>query len=213
MPSCGPVAGEAAALAQAIGATPQALADLGRFKVLLEEGNGRMNLVGPSALGEFWTRHALDSAQLLQIEPEARTWADLGSGAGFPGIVLAILVKNLCGAKIHLVESMTKRARFLAEVVEELDLPATVHPVRAEALNPPRDLDVVTARACAPLSRLLQYAFPYIASGAVGLFLKGRDVEQEIDDARRSWRFTAELRPSLSDASGRVLRIERLARV
>ena len=104
-----------------------------------------MNLVGPSALAAFWLRHAYDSAQLLFLAPEALTWADLGAGAGFPGIVLAIKLKGREGAHVHLVESMAKRCRFLSEVVAALDLPATVHNVRAESLE--IKVDAVTARA------------------------------------------------------------------
>lgn len=194
-------------------ASPLALADLDLYRQLLEEGSGRMNLIGPSALAEFWTRHALDSAQLLDLEPQASVWLDIGAGGGFPGIVLAILLKARGGARVHLVESVAKRAGFLAEVVERLGLPAVVHCARAESLARPPGLQIVTARACAPMPRLLGYAFPHLKSGARGLFLKGRGVEAELTEARRSWRFGAELLPSVSDPSGRVVRIERLSRV
>jgi 16S rRNA (guanine527-N7)-methyltransferase len=126
-------------------------------------------------------------------------------------LVLAILLKGRPGACVHLIESMTKRCRFLAEVTEALDLPAVVHNARAESLD--LEVEVVTARACAPLDRLLTYARPYLARGAKGLFLKGAEVEAEITEARRNWRFQARTRPSLSDARGRLLSIEELARV
>ena len=211
-PSAGPE-GDPACAFLVEDASPTALADLGRYRRLLGEWNARMNLVGPSELAAFWTRHALDSAQLLRLEPDARIWLDIGAGAGFPGVVLAILLKGRPGVRVHLVESMAKRARFLAEVVGSLALPAVVHAVRAETLARPAGLQVVTARACAPMPRLLGYALPHLKSGAKGLFLKGRGVEAELTDARQSWRFEAELLPSLSDPSGRVVRIERLARV
>ena len=170
-----------------------------------------MNLVGPSALEAFWGRHAYDSAQLLPLAPGARTWADLGAGAGFPGLVLAILLKGQGGAKVHLVESMAKRCRFLDEVVGALGLPASIHHARAESLT--LTVDIVTARACAPLPRLLEFAWPYLRKGATGLFLKGQDVEAELSEATTSWDFKAELLPSLSDPSGRIVRVKGLRRV
>src|SRR3954467_9567551 len=123
---------DATEFARLSGATPTQIADLERFRQMLEGGNAVMNLVGPATLPDFWSRHAWDSAQLLKIAPQALTWADLGAGAGFPGLVLAILGKGRAGFHVHLVESTTKRCRFLAEVVQALDLPATVHNARAE---------------------------------------------------------------------------------
>ncbi len=156
------------------GATPAQMADLERFRVMLAEKNEVMNLIGPATLPDFWSRHAWDSAQLLKLAPEARAWADLGAGAGLPGLVLAILGKGITGFHVDLVESMTKRCKFLSEVVAELGLPATVHNARAENLD--LTVEIVTARACAPLHRLLRYAQSYLQSGATGLFLKGQDV-------------------------------------
>ncbi len=188
------------------------MADLEHYRALLDTWNGRINLVGPSAMAAFWRRHAFDSAQLLRLEPDARVWADLGTGAGLPGVVLAILLKGVPGAQVHLVESLLKRCRFLEEVVTALELPAVVHRARAETLKL-TGIEVVTARACAPLARLLEYAQPVLRKGVRGLFLKGRDVESEIADARRIWRFEVALIPSLSDPSGRIVRVEKLARV
>ena len=187
------------------------MADLGAYLTLLTEWNGRMNLVGPSALAEFWPRHAFDSAQLLQRAPDARVWADLGAGAGFPGLVLAILLKGAEGAGVHLVESMAKRCRFLAEVVQTLSLPATVHNARAEDLG--IRVDIVTARACAPLPRLLGYAEPYLKRGATGLFLKGQDVVVELTEAAKYWKFEADLSASSSHPDGRILQVKGLSRV
>jgi 16S rRNA (guanine527-N7)-methyltransferase len=201
------------AFAAATGASDSALAALDAYLELLTEWNGRMNLVGPSALASFWLRHAYDSAQLLTLAPSARVWADLGSGAGLPGVVLAILLKDRPGAELHLVESMHKRSRFLAEVARQLDLPATIHTRRAEDIAPPGGLEVVTARACAPLTRLLAFAYPCLAAGAVGLFLKGRDVEHELTEARLAWQFDSLIHTSLSDPSGRVLQLQKVTRV
>ena len=201
---------DAASFARASGATPGQMAELDRFHELLAAWNENMNLVGPATLPVFWNRHAWDSAQLLRLAPEALVWADLGAGAGLPGLVLAVLGKGRAGFHIHLVESMAKRCRFLAEVVRELDLPATVHNERAENLA--IDVDIVTARACAPLVRLLGYAQPYLRAGATGLFLKGQDVAAELIEAATSWDFEADTVPSLSDPRGQVVRVRRLGR-
>jgi 16S rRNA (guanine527-N7)-methyltransferase len=195
----------------AVGADDLQIADLEAFRALLADWNEKMNLVGPSAMAEFWLRHALDSAQLLALAPKAKIWADLGAGAGLPGLVLAILLKGRDGAHVHLVESMAKRCRFLTAVVEALALPATVHQARAEDLS--LKVHVVTARACAPMSRLLGYARPYLRKNVVGLFLKGQDVEIELSEATRYWGFQATLRPSLSSPQGRIVELRRLSRV
>ena len=205
------LAGLPAEFLDVVGATPARLEDVERFRLRLIEANRVTNLVGDSTLGDFWRRHFIDSAQLLWLAPSAGVWADLGSGAGLPGLVLAILLKDRPGARVHLIESMVKRCRFLAEVVEALDLPAMVHNVRAESLE--LKVEMVTARACAPLARLLTFARPYFARGARGLFLKGAEVDAEIAEARRNWRFKARTTPSLSDPRGRLLSIEELVRV
>jgi 16S rRNA (guanine527-N7)-methyltransferase len=193
------------------GATSAQMTDLNAFREALADWNTRMNLVGPSALPEFWRRHAYDSAQLLVLEPEALRWADLGAGAGFPGLVLAILLKGKAGAMVHLVESMAKRCRFLETVVETLALPATVHHARAEDLD--ISVDVVAARACAPLTKLFGYAQPYLRRGATGLFMKGQDVVAELESATKSWRFEAELIDSRSHTDGRIVRMRKLKHV
>jgi len=204
------------AFAAATGAGERAMADLGAYLDLLTLWNGRMNLVGPSALAEFWLRHAYDSAQLLALAPKARVWADLGAGAGFPGLVLAILLKGETGgAKVHLVESMLKRCNFLCEVANQLDLPVEIHNRRAEDMQI-GGVEVVTARACAPLQRLLGFAWPLLGASfreaTIGLFLKGENVEQELTEARQTWDFHVERIDSRSDPSGQILRIERLTR-
>ena len=200
----------AADFAAAAGASPAALADLEQYRSYLIDWNQRMNLVGPATLDVFWSRHAWDSAQILPLAPEALTWADLGTGAGLPGIVLAILQKDRPGFHVHLIDSLAKRCRFLTEVVEGLKLPATVHNSRAEDLS--LTVDIVTARACAPLHRLFGYGQPYVKRGATALFLKGQDVASELEDATRHWDFEADVLPSLSDARGRIVRVKRLGR-
>ena len=202
---------DAAAFQAATAATAAQMADVEAFRGLIAERNTQMNLVGPSALADFWLRHAFDSAQLLALAPDALTWADLGAGAGFPGIILAILLKDRPDAHVHLVESTAKRCRFLTEVVVALGLPATVHNARAESLE--LKVDAVTARACAPMVRLLSYAWPYLCRGATGLFLKGQDVEVELKEATKYWKFHARLNRSLSHEQGRIVQLKRVSHV
>jgi 16S rRNA (guanine527-N7)-methyltransferase len=202
---------DAAAFQRLTGCTDAQLADLTRFQVLLAEWNAVMNLVGPATMAAYWNRHAWDSAQLLKLAPEATTWADLGAGAGLPGVVLAILLKDTPGAKVHLVESMAKRCRFLRVVVDELGLPAEIHNARAEELD--LKVQVVTARACAPMVRLLGYAQPYLKRGAVAWFLKGQDVASELAEAATYWKFESDLRPSLSDPRGQIVQVKGLKSV
>lgn len=201
---------EKAAFQARTGATPQQMADLEAFRIRLGDANAVMNLVGPDSLTDFWNRHVWDSAQLLAHALEARTWADLGAGAGFPGVVLAILMKRREGAHVWLIDSLGKRCRFLQEIVDALDLPATVIIGRAEEQEV--TCDIVTARAVAPMEKLLGYAQPYFQRGAQGLFLKGEKAESELIEARKSWHFEAELAPSQSDVRGRIVTIRSLRR-
>ena len=204
----GLIIGDALSFAKASGASPTAMTALEHYRSYLEDWNQRINLVGPATLPVFWSRHAWDSAQLLNLAPDALLWADLGTGAGLPGIVLAILEKDRPGFHVHLVESMAKRCRFLQEVVQGLGLPATVHHSRAEDLA--LSVEIVTARACAPMSRLFGYAQPYFKRGATGLFLKGQDVASDLVEATKSWDFDADILPSLSDPRGQIVRVRRL---
>jgi len=202
---------DAAGFQDLTGVSDSQLADLQRFQAMLAEWNAVMNLVGPATIATYWNRHVLDSWQLMPMAPDAKSWADLGAGAGLPGVVLAILLKDTPGARVHLVESMTKRCRFLSEVTTALNLPAQVHNARAEELD--LKVDIVTARACAPMTKLLGFSEPYLKRGAVGLFLKGQDVAAELSEAAASWKFDAELRPSQSDPRGRIVQVKRLSRV
>lgn len=203
---------DAAAFQAISGASSTEMADLHAYKALIGQWGERMNLVGPSALTQFWPRHAWDSAQLLDLAPTQRVWADVGAGAGFPGLVLAIFLKRRPGSVVHLVESITKRCRFLEAAAETLRLPVVVHNARAEHTRI-EGLEVVTARACAPMVRLLGFVEPMMRGGAEGLFLKGRDVEAEIQQALASWRFTAELIPSRSGEGGNIVKVKRINRV
>jgi 16S rRNA (guanine527-N7)-methyltransferase len=201
---------DAAGFAALSGATAEEVAALDRYRLMLAEWNEKINLVGPATLEVFWSRHAWDSAQLLPLAPDALKWADLGTGAGLPGVVLAVLGKRRPGFHVELVDSLAKRCRFLEAVVDALDLPATVRNARAESLD--LAVDVVTARACAPLTRLLGYAQPYLRRGATGLFLKGQDVASELEEATRYWELEADVLPSRSDPRGRIVRVRRLRR-
>lgn len=190
----------------------EALDDLSIFLDRLTVQNEVMNLVGPATLPHFWSRHVLDSAQLLDRRPDARLWADLGAGAGFPGVVLAILLKHsdLPDPHVYLIDSLAKRCRFLQVLVDELKLPATVINDRAENLD--LRVDVVTARAFAPFPKLFQFAERFFKNGADGWFLKGENVESELAEAGKQWRFEVDQYESLSDPRGRVVHIRRLKR-
>ena len=192
-------------------ATPAQMADLGTLIERLTAANAVMNLVGPDSLQDVWNRHILDSAQLIDLAPDAATWADLGAGAGFPGLVLAILLKDRADSHVWLIDSLGKRCRFLQEVVEALSLRATVVNGRAEEQQ--IKVDVVTARALAPMDRLLGYAQPYLQRGAQGLFLKGEKAEAELIEARKAWQFDSALSVSRSDPRGRIVSVRSLRRV
>ena len=191
-------------------ATPAQMADLGTLIERLTAANAVMNLVGPDTIPDVWNRHIFDSAQLLDLVDEAATWADLGAGAGFPGLVLAILLKERADSHIWLVDSLGKRCRFLQEVVDALSLRATVVNGRAEDQR--IKVDVVTARALAPMDRLLGYAQPYLQRGAQGLFLKGEKAEVELIEARKVWQFDSSLSVSRSDPRGRIVSVRSLRR-
>jgi 16S rRNA (guanine527-N7)-methyltransferase len=187
------------------------MADLEALISRLTAVNAVMNLIGPDTLPDVWNRHILDSAQLLDLVPVASTWADLGAGAGFPGLVLAILLKDRADSHVWLVDSLGKRCRFLQEVVDALSLRATVVNGRAEDQR--LKVDVVTARALAPMDRLLGYAQPYLQRGAQGLFLKGEKAEAELIEARKVWQFDSLLSVSRSDPRGRIVSVRSLRRV
>lgn len=192
-------------------ATPAQMADLQSFIDRLTQANEVMNLVGPDTLPDVWNRHVWDSAQLLEQAPDAQTWADLGAGAGFPGVVLAIMLKATPRSHVWLIDSLGKRCRFLQEVVDALSLRATVINGRAE--ENAVTVDVVTARAVAPMDKLLGYAQPYLQRGAQGLFLKGEKAEVEVADARLVWQFESSLSVSRSDPRGRIVSVRSLRRV
>jgi 16S rRNA (guanine527-N7)-methyltransferase len=187
----------------------ETIARLDRFAALLIERQKILNLIARSTLSTLWTRHIADSLQLLTLAPAATKWVDLGSGAGFPGLVLACALIEVPGARVDLVESIQKKAKFLRDVVNALALPAIVHARRIEdfaAANKTR-FDVVTARALAPMDKLLGYVTPLLKRGAVGLFPKGQDVAAELTQASKSWNIEYELVPSMTNPNGRIVRV------
>jgi len=186
---------------------------LNNFVALLLLWQSKFNLVASSTLPILWTRHIADSLQLLPLAPEARVWVDFGSGAGFPGIPIACALAGTPGALVHLVESVGKKANFLREVVQATGIPAQVHQERAEKFGEScaEAVDVVTARALAPLKVLCDQAFPLISRGAIGLFPKGQDVAAELTEAAKYWRLEASTVPSVTSAEGAIVIVRHLA--
>jgi 16S rRNA (guanine527-N7)-methyltransferase len=182
-------------------------ARLDRFAALLLDWQSRMNLIAASTVPTLWTRHIADSLQLLAIAPQARKWADLGSGAGFPGVPIACALAAEPATEIHLIESNQKKTAFLREAVRITGAPAIVHAERvADFAKIFRgELDVITARALAPLPELLSIAYPLLKSGAQGLFPKGQDVEAELTQATKCWSIQATLVPSRTDPKSRIV--------
>jgi 16S rRNA (guanine527-N7)-methyltransferase len=179
------------------------VAKLERYVAMLVAWQERLNLVARSTLADPWRRHVLDSAQLYGLVPAgARTLVDLGSGAGFPGLVLAMMGVP----EVTLVEARQKKCRFLEAVAAATDTPVTVKAMRAEALSGP-PVDVVTARALAPLDELLALSSHLLGPSTTCLFLKGERVEGELTEARARWMMTVAKHPSLSHADGVLLEI------
>jgi 16S rRNA (guanine527-N7)-methyltransferase len=172
-----------------------------RYADLLNDWQKRVNLVSAKTLPQLWDRHFADSAQILRLAPDAKVWLDLGSGAGFPGLVIAILQANHANFRMHLVEATAKKCAFLAEVARATSAPVEIHCMRIEELSKSATSlkpDIVTARALAPLPDLLKLAAPWLERGARGLFLKGRDAAKEIESAKKRFDFTCNLHPSMT---------------
>ena len=174
----------------------------------------RQNLIATSTIPQIWTRHVADSLQLLPLAPDAKIWADFGSGGGFPGIALACVLAGQAGTMVHLIESVGKKATFLSEAVRATGINAIVHHMRAEefAKSCAEPIDVVTARAVAPLKALCDQALPLIAKGAMGLFPKGQDVDAELTEAAKYWTIQATKVPSVTSPDGRIVVIRGLAK-
>lgn len=173
--------------------------------------NAKINLIGPATERDVWNRHILDSAQLIALVPSALNWLDLGSGGGFPGLVVATMMKQRVGGHVDLVDSNRKKAGFLQAMTGTLALPARVHAQRIEDVAVD-GIEIVTARALAPLPLLLSFAHPWLATGATGLFHKGRDYAQEVEESARSWSFDLLEHRSAIDPASVILRITNLRR-
>lgn len=197
----------------------ETIARLDRFVDLLLNWQRRTNLIAPSTVPSLWTRHVADSLQLLQLveAPQAKppVWLDLGSGGGFPGIVIACALADVPGAQIHLVESNLKKAAFLREAIRETNAPGIVHAARIESLAPTltaMDVDYVTARALAPLPDLLGMIAPFVKKGAKGLLLKGQDLDHELTESTKRWHIEAESVASRTSNTGRILIVHALSK-
>jgi 16S rRNA (guanine527-N7)-methyltransferase len=189
-------------------------ARLDRYVDLLREWQAKTNLVAPSTLPNLWTRHISDSLQILNLAPTAKRWADLGSGGGFPGVVLACALAETPGAKVHLVERNAKKAAFLREALRVTNSPGTVHLAEigdsVDRITGP--VDCVTARAVAPLHLLIGFAEPLVRAGAKALFLKGQDVEAELTEATKYWKISPHLHSSRTGGHGWIVELDRIER-
>jgi 16S rRNA (guanine527-N7)-methyltransferase len=182
---------------------------LALYAALLRRWQRVLNLVAASTLDQIWMRHIADSAQLLELAPRARCWIDMGSGAGFPGLVLAICLAEQGGSNVHLIESDRRKVAFLREVARQTNVGVQIHNARIEVAMPSivPPVDVVTARALAPLRRLVEMGKMHLDRGAIGLFPKGQDVDRELTEATKYSKYCFQLAPSRTHANGRIVRV------
>jgi 16S rRNA (guanine527-N7)-methyltransferase len=189
-------------------------ARLERYVDLLVAWQAKTNLIAPSTLPNLWTRHISDSLQLLSLAPSATTWVDLGSGGGFPGVVLACALAETPGANIHLIERNAKKAAFLREAIRVTAASGTVHLADigdiVDRITGP--IDCITARALAPLHQLIGFAEPVVRKGATALFLKGQDVESELTDATKYWIIEPRLHSSRTSGNGWIVELDQIER-
>lgn len=187
--------------------------ELVAFESMFRTWASRINLAAPSTLDDVWDRHILDSAQLVPLARGALRYLDLGSGGGFPGLVIAFLLKEKPGGQIDLVESNRKKAGFLQAVTGQFSLPARIHARRIDGkISGLEQPEVVTARALAPLPLLLDLAFPWLSTGARGFLHKGRDYRQEIQESSLQWQYDLVEHRSKLDADSVILEITDLKR-
>lgn len=200
---------DASAFQRETNVSRETLDRLAAYESVLRKWQPKINLIGPSTLPDLWRRHFLDSAQLHPLLPEAtRVLVDLGSGAGFPGLVLAILGVP----EVHLVESDSRKAAFLREAARLAAAPVIVHNKRIEAVAGIQ-ADVVTARALAPISDLLGWSHPFLGSRGVALFLKGQNLDDELAATNGTWTMRTERFSSRTDPTGTIVRIDGIDRV
>lgn len=193
--------------AELTGVSRETLARVRSYLEALDAWRERINLIGPGEGRHLWRRHVLDSLQLIaEIPADAEKIVDIGSGAGFPGLVIACAMAERPGASVTLVEKSFRKSEFLEAAIREAGLPARVLNVRVED-KPQHRYDVLTARALAPLTKLLGYGYAWLKPSGKALLLKGRDTAAELDDARREWAFDLTRRTSMSSQEGVVLNI------
>jgi 16S rRNA (guanine527-N7)-methyltransferase len=196
--------------AHALALTPvsrETIERLDAFVACLLRWRRTTNLIAASTIPQIWTRHIADSLQLLPLAPTANVWIDLGSGAGFPGLVIACALADRPDAVVHLVESTKKKSVFLQEAIEATGAPARVHCERIEdfARSFGDRADVITARALAPMPALMSYVQPFLKNGAQALLLKGQDVEAELTEAAKYWKIESALVASKTSATGKIV--------
>ena len=182
---------------------------LDAFVALLDRWRRKTNLVASSTFPSIWTRHIANSAQLIALAPEARRWLDLGSGAGFPGLVIAIALADVPGAIVHCIESDQRKCAFLREAARLTGAAAHIHPVRVEAIAPESlgPVDAVTARAFAPLPLTLELARPWIERGAAAVFPRGESAKDQLAATPEAEAYAIETLPSVVDPKAAILRI------
>jgi 16S rRNA (guanine527-N7)-methyltransferase len=182
---------------------------LARYETLILKANQSLSLIADSTLEQIWTRHFLDSAQLLSLIPDPKKiLVDIGTGAGFPGLVLAIMgLPN-----VHLIEHNMQKVAFLRTVVADLDLPVTIHAMKSQSVRP-FAAGAVTARALKPLATLIGLARPFIGSETVAIFPKGRRAAEELAEAQPKWRMQVERFPSLTDPESTIYRLSHIREV
>lgn len=208
----------AADRAAALSLTPvsrETAARLDRFIDLLQTWQAKTNLVSPATLPMLWSRHVSDSLQLLALAPDAKVWADFGSGGGFPGMVLACALADTPGTMVHLIERNGKKAGFLREALRVTGAAAVIHLADikdiVDRLAGP--VDCITARAVAPLNQLIGFAEPWVKKGAKALFLKGQDVEAELTEATKYWKIEPHLHSSRTGGHGWIVELDRIERL
>jgi 16S rRNA (guanine527-N7)-methyltransferase len=182
---------------------------LAAFVDLLDRWRRKINLIADSTFPSVWTRHIADSAQLIALAPDARRWLDMGSGAGFPGLVIAIQLADVPGAMVHCIESDGRKCAFLREAARATGAAAEIHPMRVEAIAPESlgAVDAVTARAFAPLPLTLNLAKPWMERGAIAVFPRGESARDQIATLPEAWAHAIETLPSVVNPKAAILRI------
>lgn len=202
---------EAKSAVSELNVSRETLALIEAYIELLDDWRQRINLVGPNEMAHVWSRHVLDSAQLVPMVGSDARVVDLGSGAGFPGLILGCHAKTT-GGSVTVIESVGKKCAFLSDVATKLQLPVRIINGRVEASRA-GSVDFVTARAFAPLPKLIEYAAPWISLGATGLFFKGERWREELTQAQEYWTLAYEAIPSRTSQTGVILKVTEAKRV